>query len=56
MTDISICKNDRCTLKETCYRFKAIPNKQWQLYSEFKQKKDKTCDFYYKINYEKTNL
>lgn len=56
MTDISMCANDKCTLKETCYRFKATPNKYPQSYSQFKQNKDKTCDFYYKIKNEQTDL
>ena len=51
MPDISMCDNIQCTLKETCYRFKAIPNKHKQSYAPFKpnQGEDK-CDYYMKVN------
>jgi len=55
MPDISMCTNNECPLKETCYRFKAMPS-HWQAYSSFtpiKDDKDQyTCDYFMKI-YEK---
>ena len=32
MPDISMCKGEDCTIKETCYRFKATPNEYRQSY------------------------
>lgn len=51
MPDISMCKDETCTLKETCYRFKAFPNPYRQSYSNFKQNEDKTCDYYWEDKY-----
>ena len=36
MADISMCKNENCEKKETCYRYKAEPNENYQMYNEFK--------------------
>ena len=30
MADIAMCKGDRCTMKETCYRYKAKVNEYGQ--------------------------
>ncbi len=46
MPDISLCTSESCTLKETCYRYKAIPNHYYQSYSNFMQKPDGTCENY----------
>ena len=35
--DITMCKNNKCTLKEQCYRFTAFPNEIRQTYDTFKQ-------------------
>lgn len=43
--DISMCANNGCPLKCTCYRFQVEPNKQWQSYADFKYKKGK-CAYY----------
>lgn len=48
--DISMCKNEKCTLKENCFRYKAIPRKVAQSYTDFKQNEDGTCDYYKPIN------
>jgi hypothetical protein len=32
MPDITMCKGDNCSLKESCYRFTANPNKKYQSY------------------------
>ena len=49
MTDISMCKNKECTKKETCYRFKAIPDEFRQSYGQFKQDDKGNCERYWKI-------
>lgn len=46
MPDISMCKNNECPLKETCYRFKATPSCH-QAYADFNYKDG--CDYYWEI-------
>ena len=36
MPDISMCMNSDCPRRYTCYRYRAIPNKKWQSYSNFR--------------------
>lgn len=36
MPNISMCQNDKCEKKETCYRYKAEPNQHYQSYALFK--------------------
>jgi hypothetical protein len=56
MPDISMCANEECTLRETCYRFVATPNPFRQSYSDYKPSKlyvpgvgnSDTCDNYIK--------
>lgn len=52
MPDISMCANDKCPLRETCYRFKATPN-TYQTYSSYTYELDPrgkvVCDGYDKI-------
>jgi len=43
MPNISMCKNKKCKDKETCYRYKATPDKD-QLYADFTQK---YCEYYW---------
>ena len=47
MSDISMCANETCTLKESCWRFNAPVNEYRQSYGDFKQKEDLTCDHYW---------
>ena len=57
MPDIAMCEDQDCTLKETCYRFKAIPS-YYQSYADFKQEEDGTCEYHmqiYKDDKLKTN-
>ena len=54
MSDISMCDNKECTLKETCYRQQAYVNKHRQAYMDFKQDKDGNCDYYWKMNEQQT--
>lgn len=37
MPDISLCRNQDCTRRLTCYRFLAEPNPENQAYVDFKQ-------------------
>ncbi len=51
MSDISMCSNTKCPLKEKCYRFKAVPNKYRQSYMSYKYE-DGNCPDFYPINKE----
>jgi len=53
MTGISMCANEKCTKKETCYRFKAKPNEYRQSYVGFQQDSKGNCEYYWKIDKEK---
>lgn len=45
-----MCMNNECPSKETCYRFKAEPNKHRQSYQNYKVKKgDNKCDSYWEF-------
>lgn len=48
MSDITMCKNDTCPLKNTCYRFIATPSEYLQSYADFKYDEKTGCDYYYK--------
>lgn len=50
MPDISMCMNEECTQKETCYRYKAKPS-NWQSYADFKQV-DGRCEAYWEVEDE----
>ena len=43
MPDITMCTNGECSLKESCYRFRAIPS-PWQSFSHFPG--GESCDHY----------
>lgn len=51
MPDISMCINEDCPLKQTCYRYTAPPNEFWQPYINFKYVTDDkgmvTCEGYW---------
>lgn len=50
MPDISMCKGDGCTIKDTCYRFTATPSKWRQSYfTNPPIKEDSTCDYFMEI-------
>ncbi len=55
MPDISMCKNDTCPLKKSCYRFMATPGMR-QSYSVFEYKiindNHITCDGFMSNNRE----
>lgn len=43
MPDISMCLNNDCSIKDSCYRFKAIPS-DYQYYCDFKFNPNGSCD------------
>lgn len=45
MPDISMCRNETCPIKNTCYRYTATPNK-YQSFSSFKYENGK-CDYWW---------
>ena len=47
MPDISKCKNEKCPIKENCYRWTAKADEYWQTYSDFKHKGKKGCDYFW---------
>ena len=50
MPDITMCKGKGCNMTNSCYRFKAIPNKYGQSYfTESPIKEDDNCDYYWEI-------
>lgn len=54
MPDISMCQDNNCPKKDTCYRFTAIPSGDYQTYGDFQWEKynedGNGCDFYCKVN------
>ena len=57
MADIAMCKGDRCTMKETCYRYKAKVNEYGQSYFAEAPHKDKVdednntiCGHYWEVD------
>ena len=55
MADICMCDDDTCRLKDTCYRYKAIPCPYRQFYFEtpprdYKEDdEEETCDYYWEL-------
>jgi hypothetical protein len=47
MPDISMCQNQLCPLRETCYRFTATPDTPYQCYAVFKPDENGECDYYW---------
>ncbi len=50
--DISMCQNQTCSKRMTCYRFRAIPNEFRQSYGMFKPNKEGECEYYSHIDPE----
>lgn len=48
--DISMCENKICIFKKNCYRYNAIPNPNWQSYSNFDLDEELECDSYWPIS------
>lgn len=49
MPDISMCTNATCTLRESCYRFLALPS-MLQSFARFTQDKDGECAWQWPID------
>ena len=47
MADITMCDNEKCSKRMTCYRFTAIPCEYRQAYFN-PTPKEKGCDYYWK--------
>ena len=43
MSDISMCKNETCKVRDQCYRFTADPAQAGQSYGDFAPSDDKAC-------------
>ncbi len=49
MPDISMCDDEKCHLKNKCYRFRAIPSEHRQSYFLQSPRKDYECDYFCQI-------
>ena len=45
MPDISMCQNEKCLMKKTCYRFTAVPSIR-QVYADFKPDANGKCEYH----------
>jgi hypothetical protein len=49
MPDISKCANNKCPLRDNCYRFTSVPS-NWQSYADFEftvTEKGVECDYFW---------
>lgn len=54
MPDITMCTDKECPKHEECYRFKAIPDSEWQSYfSESPRLLNEDCDYFWEMPYGK---
>lgn len=49
MPDISMCKGTGCKIKDTCYRYRAIPNRYAQAWVAYYEVPTKDCLAYWPI-------
>lgn len=50
MPDISMCADDKCPSRESCYRFKATPSKFLQSWGQFgRPDGDDKCSYYWPV-------
>jgi len=42
-SDLALCRNYKCPLRRSCYRYMAVPNPHWQTYAEFDGKNTEDC-------------
>lgn len=49
MPDITMCSNDVCPIRGTCYRFMAKPS-QYQSMAFFEPDKFDQCEYYWSMN------
>lgn len=48
MPDISMCMSKYCPIRESCYRYTAIPSEYRQSYADFSYNKElKKCEYYW---------
>ena len=47
MADITMCYGEGCPKKDTCYRYKAIPNPYWQSVFIKTPYEDGQCEHYW---------
>ena len=51
MLDISMCKGENCPIRDSCYRFTAIPDR-FQSYGAFEEfLVDGQCPWYWEVKY-----
>ncbi len=55
MSDISKCKNELCTLKETCWRFNAPSSPYRQSYGSFEQDENDKCEYYWEFKFKEND-
>lgn len=49
MPDISMCRSNTCPIKDSCYRFTAVPSTFRQSYADFKYNEEtKNCNYYWR--------
>ena len=51
MADITMCKNENCPVKDTCFRYLATPS-QYQAYYVFDENSNEPCDSYWECETE----
>lgn len=49
MPDITLCKGEGCSAKESCYRFTATPSPYMQSYFTESPIEGTDCDYYWKV-------
>jgi hypothetical protein len=54
MVDISMCRDEQCLSRETCYRFMAVPSPGRQTYAAFDRSGAAYCDHYWAMEPTKT--
>lgn len=51
MADITMCDGNNCSLKSSCYRFKAKPSIRQSYFMKTPyDKKKKSCEYYWNLN------
>ena len=50
MSDIILCRNEKCEKKESCYRFTAEPKDKYQSYAMFYVDGYGVCPYYKQID------
>lgn len=49
MPDVAMCDGKNCPLKETCYRYRAVPYNIGQTYLAESPYKEGKCDLHWKL-------